>query len=78
VCVVGSGAGGSVIVAELQQQGRSVIVLEMGGYRNEADFKQLELPGLLELYLGGGLLTSMVSIMSLAPRTAGEIVRALG
>jgi choline dehydrogenase-like flavoprotein len=78
VCVVGSGAGGSVIAAELQQQGRSVIVLEMGGYRNEADFKQLELPGLLELYLGGGLLTSMVSIMSLAPRTAGEIVRALG
>jgi choline dehydrogenase-like flavoprotein len=78
VCVVGSGAGGSVIVAELQQQGRSVIVLEMGGYRNEADFKQLELPGLLELYLGGGLLTSMVSIMSLARRTAGEIARALG
>jgi choline dehydrogenase-like flavoprotein len=30
----------------------------MGGYRNEADFKQLELPGLFELYLGGGLLSS--------------------
>ena len=58
VCIVGSGAGGSVIAAELQQAGRSVLVLEMGGYRNEADFNQLELPGLLELYLGGGLITS--------------------
>lgn len=58
VCVIGSGAGGSVIAAELQRAGRSVVVLEMGGYRNESDFKQLELPGLLELYLGGGLASS--------------------
>jgi choline dehydrogenase-like flavoprotein len=58
VCVVGSGAGGSVIAAELQKAGKSVVVLEMGGYRNEADFKQLELPGLFELYLGAGLLSS--------------------
>ncbi len=58
VCVIGSGAGGAVIAAELQKAGKSVLVLEMGGYRNEADFKQLELLGLLELYLGGGLLSS--------------------
>src|SRR3954463_8334592 len=58
VCVVGSGAGGGVIAAELQKGGRSVLVLEQGGYRNEQDFKQLELPGSLELYLGGGLLGS--------------------
>src|SRR5205807_3946874 len=58
VCVVGSGAGGSVIAAELQRAGRSVVVLEMGQYRNESDFKQLELPGMLELYLGGGLAAS--------------------
>ncbi len=58
VCVVGSGAGGAVIAAELQRSGKSVLVLEMGGYRNEADFKQLELLGLFELYLGGGLLAS--------------------
>ncbi len=57
-CVVGSGAGGAVIAAELQKSGRQVLVLEMGGYRNESDFKQLELPGLFELYLGGGLLSS--------------------
>lgn len=58
VCVIGSGAGGAVIAAKLQQAGHSVLVLEMGGYRNEADFKQLELVGLFELYLGGGLLSS--------------------
>ena len=58
VCVVGSGAGGGVIAAELQRAGRSVVVLEQGVYQNESDFKQLELPGSLELYLGGGLITS--------------------
>ena len=30
----------------------------MGGYRNESDFRQLELPGMFELYLGGGLAAS--------------------
>ncbi len=58
VCVIGSGAGGAVIAAELQTAGKSVLVLEMGAYRNESDFKQLELAGLFELYLGGGLLSS--------------------
>jgi choline dehydrogenase-like flavoprotein len=58
VCVIGSGAGGAVLAAELQQAGRSVLVLEMGGYRNESDFKQLELIGLFELYLGGGMVSS--------------------
>jgi choline dehydrogenase-like flavoprotein len=54
VVVVGSGAGGSVIAAELQRGGHSVVVLEQGGYRNEADFRQLELVGLQELYLNSG------------------------
>jgi choline dehydrogenase-like flavoprotein len=71
-CVVGSGAGGGVIAAELQKAGRSVVVLEMGQYRNESDFKQLELPGMLELYLGGGLTTSEDgSIAILAGSTLG-------
>jgi choline dehydrogenase-like flavoprotein len=43
-----------VIASELQQAGRSVIVLERGGYRNEADFRQLDLVGARELYLRGG------------------------
>ena len=52
VCVVGSGAGGAVVAAGCAQAGLSVLVLEMGAYRNEADFNQLEIPGMFELYLG--------------------------
>ncbi len=77
VCVVGSGAGGGVIAAELSQAGKSVLVLEMGGYRNEADFKQLELPGLLELYLGGGLIASedgSISIFAGSTLGGGTVV----
>lgn len=64
-CVIGSGAGGGVIAAQLQAAGRSVLVLEMGQYRNEADFDMLELPGMLEMYLGGGLLTTEDGSMAL-------------
>ncbi|MBA2567156.1 MAG: FAD-dependent oxidoreductase [Thermoleophilaceae bacterium] len=72
VCVVGSGAGGSVIAARLAEAGRSVLVLEMGGYRNEQDFKQLELVGMQELYYGGGLVRSESgSINVLAGSTLG-------
>jgi choline dehydrogenase-like flavoprotein len=72
VCVVGSGAGGGVLAAELQRAGSSVVVLEMGSYRNEADFHQLELPGMFDLYLGGGLAASEDgSIAILAGSTLG-------
>ena len=57
-CVVGSGAGGAVIAARLQQAGLDVLVLEQGAYRNEADFRQLELLGAQELYLNGGVIWS--------------------
>lgn len=72
ICIVGSGAGGGVLAAELQRGGASVLVLEMGQYRNEQDFRQLELPGMLELYLGGGLASSEDgSIAILAGSTLG-------
>jgi hypothetical protein len=72
VCVVGSGSGGGVIAARCAKAGRSVLVLEMGGYRNEADFKQLELPAMQELYYGGGLAASEDgSISILAGQTLG-------
>jgi choline dehydrogenase-like flavoprotein len=71
-CVVGSGAGGSVIAAKLAAAGKKVLVLEMGAYRNEQDFKQLELPGYLELYYGAGLAASEDgSIGILAGQTLG-------
>jgi hypothetical protein len=72
VCVVGSGAGVSVIAAELQRAGRSVIVLERGSYRNEADFRQLDLVGAQELYLRGGpFFSESGSIGILAGATLG-------
>ncbi|MBS1891279.1 MAG: FAD-dependent oxidoreductase [Actinobacteria bacterium] len=55
VCVVGSGAGGAVIAARCAQAGKSVLVLEMGSYKNESDFRQLEAEGASQMFLGGGL-----------------------
>jgi len=52
--IVGSGAGGSVIAAELAAKGLKVIVLEAGGYFNEADFRGLELEAYQTLFWRGG------------------------
>jgi long-chain-alcohol oxidase len=52
--VIGSGAGGGVVAGELAAQGKDVIVLEEGGYYNEADFNQLELAMMQKLYFQGG------------------------
>jgi choline dehydrogenase-like flavoprotein len=54
VVVVGSGAGGGVVAAKLAAAGLDVVVLEMGGYFNEADHDQLELPAWQRLYWRGG------------------------
>jgi len=42
VCVVGSGAGGSVVAAELAAAGKSVVVLEEGRYWTSESFTQRE------------------------------------
>jgi choline dehydrogenase-like flavoprotein len=72
VCVVGSGSGGSVIAAKAAAAGKEVLVLEMGGYRNESDFNQLEIQGYQELFYGAGLAASEDgSIAILAGQTLG-------
>jgi choline dehydrogenase-like flavoprotein len=50
VCVVGSGAGGGVAAAVLAEAGKEVIVLEAGGYYDDADFDGAELKGFEKLY----------------------------
>jgi len=54
VCIVGSGAGGGVIAGVLSAQGLNVVVLEAGGYFDDADFNQLEIPAYQDLYWRGG------------------------
>jgi choline dehydrogenase-like flavoprotein len=58
VVIVGSGAGGGVVAAELAAAGHDVVVVEKGGYFNEADFNGREMETLGKLYLGGGLITT--------------------
>ena len=54
VCIVGSGAGGGVIAGTLAQRGLKVVVLEAGGYYDDADFSMLEIPAYQTLYWRGG------------------------
>ncbi len=54
VCIVGSGAGGGVMAGELSARGLHVVVLEAGGYFDDADFNQLELAAYQNLYWRGG------------------------
>ncbi|MGO8949031.1 MAG: GMC family oxidoreductase N-terminal domain-containing protein [Ktedonobacterales bacterium] len=56
--IVGSGAGGGVMAAELSAAGKDVIVLEKGGYYNEPDFTGLEAEMTRELYLRHGTLST--------------------
>jgi choline dehydrogenase-like flavoprotein len=54
VCIVGSGAGGGVVAAQLAAAGRSVVVLEAGHGDQAADFDQREIVGMQRLYLDQG------------------------
>src|SRR3954449_940802 len=70
--IVGSGAGGGVIAGTLAKQGQKVVVLEAGGYFNEADFNQLELPGYQNMYWRGGPTpTADLNVTILAGATLG-------
>lgn len=55
VCIIGSGAGGAVSAAVLQQAGLKVVVLEEGGYFTSNRFRMLESEGGRDLYQDHGL-----------------------
>ena len=55
VCVVGSGAAGSVVAAELAASGQDVLVVEAGSEWSGPDFDQHELTGMQRLFREGGL-----------------------
>ena len=77
VCVVGSGAGGGVVAAELAAAGRSVVVLEAGDYLDDADFDGRELDAYQRSYLGGGPFPSaegQVSIVAGAGVGGGTVI----
>jgi choline dehydrogenase-like flavoprotein len=58
VVIVGSGAGGGVVAAELAKAGRSVLVLEAGPFVDEAAMPRNELDAYSRLYLNHGLLST--------------------
>ena len=65
VCVVGSGAAGSVVAAELAADGQDVVVLESGSGWSGEDFDQHELVGMRQLFREGGLAGTRDLSMSL-------------
>ncbi|WP_018503506.1 GMC family oxidoreductase N-terminal domain-containing protein [Parafrankia discariae] len=58
VVVVGSGAGGGTAAGVLAGAGLDVVVLERGGYYDDADFDGGELSGLSRLYARGPTVTA--------------------
>ncbi|GAA2216024.1 GMC family oxidoreductase [Nonomuraea monospora] len=72
VVVVGSGAGGSVVAAELAQHGARVVVLEANAHHDEADFDQTELHAYNNLFWRGGPQpTADANVTLLAGSTVG-------
>lgn len=72
VVIVGSGAGGAVLAAELAQAGKRVVLLEEGGYHTHTDFKGQEGWSYPNLYQDrGGRSTEDQSISILQGRGVG-------
>jgi len=72
VVVVGSGAGGAPVASELAQRGRSVVILEEGGYRPSSTFPSKAFEALTELYRDAGVVASVGRPMVMIP--VGKLV----
>ena len=70
VIVVGSGAGGGVVAAELASAGRSVLILEAGPFVDEATMPRTEIEAFSRLYLNHGLLSTWDASISLLAGSA--------
>jgi choline dehydrogenase-like flavoprotein len=72
VCVIGSGAGGSLIAARLAQAHYRVVILEAGAWVDPASYPRVERDGYDRLYVGRGVVPTRDSAISiLAGRTVG-------
>jgi choline dehydrogenase-like flavoprotein len=72
VCIVGSGAGGAVLAAQLTAAGKDVVVLEAGGHFTRKDFDMQEQTAYPNLYQDrGGRGTIDQSITILQGRSIG-------
>ncbi|MEE9383791.1 MAG: GMC family oxidoreductase [Nannocystaceae bacterium] len=72
VCIVGSGAGGAVLAAQLAARGLHVVILEEGGYHTAEDFDQTETTAFPLLYQeSGGRATRDLAINILQGRCVG-------
>lgn len=72
VCVVGSGAGGGVVAAQLAAAGKRVVVLERAALRTEIEFDGRELDGYASLFVDRGIAaTSDRAIALLAGSAVG-------
>lgn len=70
--IVGSGAGGGVMAAELTAAGKDVVILEKGGYFSESDFNGSEAAMTPQLYLRrGALATNDLGMVVLAGSCLG-------
>ncbi|HJP87293.1 MAG TPA: GMC family oxidoreductase [Gemmatimonadaceae bacterium] len=70
VCIVGSGAAGSVVAAELAARGKNVIVVDAAGTWSGDEFDQHELTGMQRLFREGGLAGTRDLSMSLLAGSA--------
>jgi hypothetical protein len=65
VCVIGSGCGGATLARRIAAAGKSVVIVERGGYYTKDDFDQRELDMLAKIDGGRGLHASVDSSVAL-------------